>query len=367
MEFTKNESLKAKGIGILLLLFHHLFHNVSRYESYFTRLSRFSLETLGFIGTAARVCVFVFVFLSAYGIAMLYGKKSETVTTMQFCAKRWLSLMRGFWFIFPVYFLAAAVCGMHPLAKYEGNVFLILADWFGLADLFGTPTLCGAWWYMAFAQVLVFLIPVLYPLCKKIGWAAAVFAVIALQYMPDGIQSPYGGVYQQYVFAAILGILCVQQNTFGRIPQRRGVENVFRGALLGVAILVFLRLRFVFLPENFPYQNNWNLPWLLYSGAAVFICVFSFLYLRGWIGKTLAYLGKHSGNMFFIHLLFLNGMPNVIFYTGTVLGSWLTLLAISLAASIAIEWLKKLLHYNQWIDSIIHRLEARQRSSIAAE
>lgn len=30
--FSKNETLKAKGIAILLLLFHHLFYNFGRIE-----------------------------------------------------------------------------------------------------------------------------------------------------------------------------------------------------------------------------------------------------------------------------------------------------------------------------------------------
>ena len=40
---------------------------------------------------------------------------------------------------------------------YENIVHMFL-DFMGWADFFGTPTLTGVWWYMCFAQILIWVI-----------------------------------------------------------------------------------------------------------------------------------------------------------------------------------------------------------------
>lgn len=345
MGFSKNESLKAKGIGILLLLFHHLFNSVSKFEHFFGEYPLFSLSTLEQIGKSARVCVVIFVFVSAYGLSTLYAQKSEGASTLRFCAKRWFSMMKGLWFLYPIYVALLFLAGKNPAVTYRSNILFALIDWIGLADFFGTPTVSGAWWYMSFAQILILLLPFLYGFCRKFGWYSLFFAVVLLQYLSDGIHSPFGGGYHQYYIAILLGILCEQTALFERIPVKRGFANGARGLLLLAAVIGLLCLRLALLSEQFSY-NAWRLPWVLNSVAAMLICILSYLCCRGWTGSLLAFLGKHSGNMFLIHIYFISLCPQLIYWTGSVCGSVATLLLISLLCSQTIEWIKRIVKYD---------------------
>ena len=66
--FNKNDSLKAKGIAILLLLFHHLYRSETIIASHGIVCRFLSVKAISTFSTNARVCVWIFVFLTAYGL-----------------------------------------------------------------------------------------------------------------------------------------------------------------------------------------------------------------------------------------------------------------------------------------------------------
>ena len=74
-----------------------------------------------------------------------------------------------------VYVLAAiaAICSGQWRAIYGNNflsiIYYCFLDLFGLANLFGTPTLNGTWWYMSYALFLPVIIIFLLAIYKKIG------------------------------------------------------------------------------------------------------------------------------------------------------------------------------------------------------
>ena len=72
MTFSKTETLKAKGIAILLLLFHHLFYSVEHIRVSGVICRIIDENTLLIIANNARVCVWIFVFLSAYGLSVKF-------------------------------------------------------------------------------------------------------------------------------------------------------------------------------------------------------------------------------------------------------------------------------------------------------
>ena len=97
--FTKAETARVKGIGILLLLFHHLFYNVDFVEKTKMEFLFLSEDRIQPVAVMARVCVWLFVFLSAYGLSLQYQKRggANSESTLQFLIRRWFSLMKAFW------------------------------------------------------------------------------------------------------------------------------------------------------------------------------------------------------------------------------------------------------------------------------
>lgn len=72
MTFSKNDTARVKGIAILMLLFHHLFYNPKLIEQREIVFHFVPQEKITAVAIGARICVWIFVFLSAYGLASQY-------------------------------------------------------------------------------------------------------------------------------------------------------------------------------------------------------------------------------------------------------------------------------------------------------
>ena len=72
MSFTKEDTARAKGVGILLLMFHHLFYNPNFIENHGMEFWLIPKNVIQPIAVVARVCVWIFVFLSVYGLTIQY-------------------------------------------------------------------------------------------------------------------------------------------------------------------------------------------------------------------------------------------------------------------------------------------------------
>ena len=118
MSFSKDNSLKAKGIGVLMLIFHHLFFNKARFGAYSIVPWFMTEDRLIHIATAARICVWIFVFVSAYGLTTLYEKRVDTEGALCFVFRRWVSLMKGFWFVYVLVFAVLMAMGLRNYSFY---------------------------------------------------------------------------------------------------------------------------------------------------------------------------------------------------------------------------------------------------------
>ncbi len=337
--FSKQQSLQIKGGAIMLLLFHHLFYTASRFEPFGVTPWFLSKEKLIIIATAARVCVWIFVFASAYGIATLFERKAPEKSIGRFVFERWFSLMGGgYWLIYPLAFAILTIAGKDVFALYNNSLLCVLVDWSGWSDFFKSPTLMGGWWYMCFAQILVIIMPVCIWLCKKWNYLMIPLLLFATQYIDkSGIVSNAGGVYISYLSAVILGILCVHNSSdLEKLLSKKKIAGIIAGMLFCMLLVA----RYYFSLETFPYNNRY-LPWFLagFASLAFSICI-SRLF-SGIPAMVLAFFGKYSGSMFLIHVLFIHNVPQMVYKTKTVLFSWCTLLLVSLLLSILIEKLKK--------------------------
>ena len=68
-EFTKNDTLIAKGIAIILMYLHHLFYFDDRIieGNYYSSIGNLWGEKIEFFaGSFGKLCVCIFIFLSGY-------------------------------------------------------------------------------------------------------------------------------------------------------------------------------------------------------------------------------------------------------------------------------------------------------------
>lgn len=350
--FTKRESLKVKGFASLLILFHHMFYSPYRIEAGDMKFMLFSQERVQVIAIAARIGVWIFAFVSAYGLTCQYMQKKDE-SNLHFVVRRWISLMKQYWFVYLAVLLASCLI-RNPAEIYGYDIFKGVIkgglDFVAWADFFKTPTLLGAWWYMCFAQMLVLLIPAVNHICKRLGWISLPILFLVMQYLSDGITSPYGGKYSNYVPVVFLGVLCARSGLLDQLLScRKSWQHSLMEALGGIAAVIVL-LAFTY---KFKNRDAWQLNSLLSAGAAALICYLGAKYVKSrGLSRALVFLGVHSGNIYLIHTFFYTYVPRSVFWSGNALVSWCSLLALSLLSSVIFEFIKKRIHYNELFEKI---------------
>lgn len=362
MKFTKEHTMQMKGIAIIILLFHHCFLNTQRWATvpyeklattkgwgyYPISFAPFSSHTIQYLASFSKICVAMFVFMTGYGMWVSYESQKKKTTMSNYIKKRMVTLMTGFLIIFVVTEILAIPTGrfIEVYGHDFRSVVYMIIDALGLAKLLGTPLFCLTWWYMSLAIVLIMIFPFVHSIMEKYQWVVVVASII----VPRACGFGQSTDLFRYLLAYTLGMYFAQHDLLARIKEKFMEQNVVGKllslivSLIGLAVIIKCR------------QNAW-IGWKyldFWDGfAAMYVIVLSYIYILNgkWIVKGLGFLGKHSMNIFLIHSFY----RDVFFhkFTYSFYYAWLdyiVLMAISLVTSIVLEWFKKLIRYEKFID-----------------
>ena len=362
MKFTKEHTMQMKGIAIIILLFHHCFLNAQRWATvpyeklattkgwgyYPISFAPFSSHTIQYLASFSKICVAMFVFMTGYGMWVSYESQKKKTTMSNYIKKRMVTLMTGFLIIFVVTEILAIPTGrfIEVYGHDFRSVVYMIIDALGLAKLLGTPLFCLTWWYMSLAIVLIMIFPFVHSIMEKYQWVVVVASII----VPRACGFGQSTDLFRYLLAYTLGMYFAQHDLLARIKEKFMEQNMAGKllflivSLIGLAVIIKCR------------QNAW-IGWKyldFWDGfAAMYVIVISYIYILNgkWIVKGLGFLGKHSMNIFLIHSFY----RDVFFheFTYSFYYAWLdyiVLRAISLVTSIVLEWFKKLIRYEKFID-----------------
>lgn len=362
MKFTKEHTMQMKGIAIIILLFHHCFLNAQRWATvpyeklattkgwgyYPISFAPFSSHTIQYLASFSKICVAMFVFMTGYGMWVSYESQKKKTTMSNYIKKRMVTLMTGFLIIFVVTEVLAIPTGrfIEVYGHDFRSVVYMIIDALGLAKLLGTPLFCLTWWYMSLAIVLIMIFPFVHSIMEKYQWLVVVASII----VPRACGFGQSTDLFRYLLAYTLGMYFAQHDLLARIKEKFMEQNVegkllsLIVSLIGLAVIIKCR------------QNAW-IGWKyldFWDGfAAMYVIIISYIYILNgkWIVKGLGFLGKHSMNIFLIHSFY----RDVFFheFTYSFYYAWLdyiVLMAISLVTSIVLEWFKKLIRYEKFID-----------------
>ena len=362
MKFTKEHTMQMKGIAIIILLFHHCFLNAQRWATvpyeklattkgwgyYPISFAPFSSHTIQYLASFSKICVAMFVFMTGYGMWVSYESQKKKTTMSNYIKKRMVTLMTGFLIIFVVTEILAIPTGrfIEVYGHDFRSVVYMIIDALGLAKLLGTPLFCLTWWYMSLAIVLIMIFPFVHSIMEKYQWIVVVASII----VPRACGFGQSTDLFRYLLAYTLGMYFAQHDLLARIKEKFMEQNVAGKllslivSLIGLAVIIKCR------------QNAW-IGWKyldFWDGfAAMYMIVISYIYILNgkWIVKGLGFLGKHSMNIFLIHSFY----RDVFFheFTYSFYYAWLdyiVLMAISLVTSIVLEWFKKLIRYEKFIE-----------------
>lgn len=355
--FTKQDSQALKGIAIILMVVYHCFFEPSLFADYVVDYAPFTENLVVEAIWWGKICVSLFAFVSGYGLYLSFVH--EDGSPNRWVAKRYVKSFSGYWFIYVLVFVVTMIAVGLPQELFLTDGFLragvyAFIDFLGLAQLFGTPTLSGAWWYMTAAALFICLIPLLARLEKRIGW----LATLALSIMiPRFLVSYLGGMNAlAFVPSMLLGLVFARHGTFDAHDRLCARVNkvllfVVDTAVFAMSILLFSRL-------------ERNVVWEYHFTVAPLICiVYAHRYLLRlpYLSRVLQFFGKHSMNIFLTHMIIqLTLFPA---WTYSFKPFWLipvVLFAESLVLSIVIELVKKLIRYERFTEWLIRRIEATQ-------
>lgn len=375
MKFTKEHTMQMKGIAIIILLFHHCFLNAQRWATvpyeklattkgwgyYPISFAPFSSHTIQYLASFSKICVAMFVFMTGYGMWVSYESQKKKTTMSNYIKKRMVTLMTGFLIIFVVTEILAIPTGrfIEVYGHDFRSVVYMIIDALGLAKLLGTPLFCLTWWYMSLAIVLIMIFPFVHSIMEKYQWVVVVASII----VPRACGFGQSTDLFRYLLAYTLGMYFAQHDLLARIKEKFMEQNVAGKllslivSLIGLAVIIKCR------------QNAW-IGWKyldFWDGfAAMYMIVISYIYILNgkWIVKGLGFLGKHSMNIFLIHSFY----RDVFFheFTYSFYYAWLdyiVLMAISLVTSIVLEWFKKLIRYEKFIDWV-KRLVTKEGATV---
>ncbi len=360
--FSKENSLALKGVGILLLMGMHCFGSYGRFKGYDINFWPFQAEDFVSFCAYLKISVSLFAFISGYGLYLSASKTClDSKSSTKWLIQRYFKTFSGYWFVFVLFVIITQLWVGLPEEKYfdEGGfrgIAYMVTDFFGLARMFNTPRLNGSWWYMGAAMFYILLTPFICAGDKRFGLIPVSALLIIFPRVITA--SDYYGHNNAYsfLFVFLMGMIFAKYRIFDKI------EDInIKGNKTAANVLFFLFMC-VALPVSYllykrvPIDELWEYN---YGIAPLFVIVFcqKFLFKIPFITKVLGFCGKHSMNVFLYHT-FLRGelIRKELYSIGNAWFVMLALFGISVIISIIIEFIKKLIKYDEKINKLSKRI-----------
>lgn len=363
MSFTKKDTLVVKGVAIMMMVLHHLFRKPDLFKDFDVSFFPLSQSLAVDISSFFKICVSIFVFLSAYGLTYSLKKySSDTVISgrqyASYLNTRLIKLMSGFWFVFIVSQIGCLFFSPERNQAYFNHgiiqgVFKFVIDFLGLENLFGTTTLNNTWWYMTLAIFIVLVVPFIARLTKRYNALFVCLMIIFLPRLLDFTREFRIGATSnciRWMFITFLGVIFAQYNVLPRMKAFMITKNKYVSKTLKLIISLAILLIMFKVSLNFSNGFRANTYEIIDGIVPVFVIYFIYEFICDIPGlsQILMFFGKHSMNIFLFHTFIRYYWFEDFTYS---FHNWLVIFAvlfgISLGISIVIEFVKKLIRYDK--------------------
>lgn len=318
--FNLSATDASKGMALLLLLWHHLFYEHPEY----------GMVTY-MVANLAKVCVSIFLILSGYGLTE--SIKNKRVGLIDFYKKRLIKLYLNYWFIAAIFVPIGIFFMDRSLIDVFGNYeYIKFAIQMSGLHMF-TPVGHGyniTWWFVSLIIALYILFPLIYILVKKFGFWFIVFTFFILLLPGNDF-----GLLQKWIFPFVLGIYISQFDGYRFIMSWLGRITTVR-----LFLLVMLMICFTLFKKYVYSVTGVKFDWLF----AIIIILFTteMSTLSPIMRNMLQWIGVHSFNIFLFHtFIYYYYWKDITYFFYESILIFLTLLIISLAVSVSLEYIKK--------------------------
>ena len=370
--FSVLDNKKIKGVGIILLIFHHMYRTVQQITLTGVKLNFLDVQVLSRLAMCARICVYVFVFLSAYGLAYIYEQKysnnikseqhSDGCNTLKFILLQWLKVLFPYWFTIILLWIIWLLIPNLGLASIYGkdkmSIFYMLGDIFPVLDMLGKGEhmFRGVLWYMNFSLIMILLIPIVYELTKKFGFAIIIATMFLFCYIPIGYKSIYGGDYRYYLFAIEMGILFYSYSVFDKLYKVYTDFNIIF-KIITIFILLCLSIMFPYVSLFVINSNKFGFSAILNTLGAIALIVAAFLVKVKQLNRLFVIIGTYSLDIYLTHwLLYYPKFIKFIHITDILIAQYLWSVLLAVGIGVLIGVLKKCCGYTTFYNELIKKI-----------
>lgn len=359
IKFDKNNSQALKGIAILLLMLHHNFREARLFENYSISFWPFPQEWIVSAASMSKICVSLFAFITGYGLYLSCknSESSNNFSPSKWVAVRYIKTFSGYWIIWIMSAIITQIIdGRFAKIYFENNFWdgLVSAglDFAGVANLFQSPTLNITWWYMSAAFVFILITPILVKNEKYLPIILLVTVIFTRMITGTNGEKAFTGGNSTWSFITIymLGIIFARYNIVEKIVN---AKDRWRRFVIEIALLVIAYKAYPAIDVTY----YWELKWAIIPIVVILFSIEFIIYIPV-IRQILLFLGKHSMNIFMVHTFIR------YYYLADFTYSWkhfaliiIILLIFSLAISMTIEFIKKLLKYDKHITNVCNAIE----------
>lgn len=353
-----SQTSSLKGVALIALLVHHLFYlRTGKYDDIHLIGNYYLFNQIGLI---CKFCVALFVFLSGYGLTVV-ADKVGTVHYSSFYVRRFTKLMSNYWLIW----LLFVPIGVYFLGRSFPDVYAghsiglcLLVDLAGLSRALGLPSYNATWWFYSCIIMLYLLFPFIYRIMRRSVWNVYLLLVISIVIVryPWTFLQPI----QCYLLPFVLGMLFYNRLIFRLLPTPPPIRcyRILLRCIEGHARKGEKFMWVLFLFCTLTIRNF--VPYSMLFDTVVCVAIY-LVYINIEWGKrcnqVLAFLGKHSFNIFLFHtFIYYFYWPELIFWSRNPLIIFVTLLCVCLFVSIAIENIKHKLGFYRLEQLIIEKI-----------
>ena len=333
-KFTVEKTNLCKGVAILIMLFHHLFFRPESWPLYFYKIKLGSTPLIGYIASQGKICVSIFVFLSAYGLTLSVRKKNKQGGGKHI-AERYASFVishiKKLYMLYWPVFILAMLAGIVFRVSNPFDIYCSFGEWIkdflGVEYIFdGKTPFNSEWWYISFAITLYAIFPVLYSFMRRFPKSTLVISFLV------GIK-PVSSImilmeWKRYLFVSCLGIYFAENDLFSEMIFKKNKSSRIMLSIL--CCFVFFGIRIAH-----PFTFDGILV------IAVIVLSTSMIEHGSVTCNTLVSLGKYSGTMYVLHgLLYRNFARGFIYGFKYPLFIYLALVILTYSISAFVDQAK---------------------------
>ena len=351
---TKEETQQLKGIAILMMVWLHLFGtNLEILDGCEKYIYLWNGDPLIYVMRKfARMCVVFYTFLGGYGLCKVWQRDNCQLSTvnlqLSMNLRRVWRLMMNYWLVLLLF--VGVATWLHP-ETYPGGWRVLMENVTALNCSYNNTL----WFLLPYALLTLLAVPIMRLVMGLRGkwlwlFLAAAFAVKAVIYVNETTYTSWLGLIWQNLLAAmglffmfVMGALFARDGLMEQVVAaiRGWVERsvVVRRMKVSPSVVCLMLLLLLFFGRICVGASTLIDPLFLLPMIPVYLCI----QRPQWLSSTLAFIGKHSTNIWFIHryILVLTGTLITALHYPVVM--WAALVGVCIVCSYGVKGLMKLL------------------------